>query len=80
MGPEIADVRNNVNNFANALAAKRLQRGESSGPTEFANLWVKPKTSIEALTVAKLVRNVQGVQLDTDTGTSKFAAKILKAA
>ncbi len=51
------------------IVAKRLKQGETPCSTTFANLWRKPKTSIEALTVSKLIANEQGAQLDLEAGT-----------
>ena len=55
------------------LVAKRLQQNEeTSSPTKFVNLWQKPKTSIEALTVAELIKNATGVFLETDKGIDEL--------
>lgn len=69
------------------IVAKRLGGKEDPGATKFINLWIRPKSSIEALTVANLVKSARGVKLDTETGITelrtngkKFAEVILGAA
>jgi len=54
------------------LIARRLQRNEVAEATKVVNLWVKPTTSIEALTVAQLIQKTPGVRLDRGTGTDEL--------
>lgn len=42
------------------IIAKRLGVGDAAGPTKFVNLWVQPRTSIEALTYAKMIASRTG--------------------
>lgn len=50
------------------VVAKRRGRGDEPGPTKFVNLWSKPATSIEALTLADLVEGATGVPLEASAG------------
>jgi len=68
------------------IVAKRLGGDGAPGPTKFVNLWTKPATSVEALTLADLVRRAPGARLDADAGMDelrtngkKFAEVILCA-
>lgn len=53
------------------VVAKWIPNDETAGPTTFANLWINPKTSIEALTVANSIRSTKGVELHGASGTSE---------
>jgi hypothetical protein len=50
----------------------------STKPTEVINLWTKPKSSVEALTVASLVRNATGASLDDPSGSEELRTPALK--
>ena len=57
------------------IVAQRLRPGESANSTKFVNLWVKPSTGVEALTVADLIRRSHGARLDSDTGTEELQSE-----
>lgn len=65
------------------IVGQRLCQGEAAEPTKVVNLWSKPTTSIEALTLAERIRKTPGVQLDADgvdelgTNGRKYAEVIL---
>jgi hypothetical protein len=50
----------------------------SDEPTKVVNLWTKPKSSVEALTVASLVRKATGASLDDSSGTDELRTPSLK--
>jgi len=54
------------------VVAKWIPNDETAGPTTFVNLWVNPRTSIEALTVANTIKCTKGVQLHGESGTSEL--------
>lgn len=66
------------------IVARRLKpRDDESGqnsspenatdqPTKVINLWKKPASSIEALTLAREIQSAPGVLLETDTGVSSL--------
>ncbi len=60
------------------IVARRLQEGEIPAETKIVNLWVQPKTSIEALTVSDLVRRTPGVHLDAETGIDELRTETQK--
>jgi hypothetical protein len=60
------------------VVARRLRSLEKPGPTKVINLWLKPKTSIEALSLAELARRARGVRLDPDTGTEELRSDTVK--
>jgi hypothetical protein len=47
-------------------------------PTTVVNLWTKPKSSVEALTVAALLRGAVGASLDDPSGTQELRTEKLK--
>jgi hypothetical protein len=47
-------------------------------PTKVVSLWTKPKSSVEALTVASLIRDVEGASLDDASGTEELRTGTLK--
>jgi hypothetical protein len=47
-------------------------------PTKVINLWTKPKSSIEALTVASMIRKSAGASLDDPSGTDELRTPLLK--
>lgn len=47
-------------------------------PTKIINLWTKPKSSVEALTVASLVRHIAGASLDAPSGSDELRTPALK--
>lgn len=50
----------------------------TSEPTKVVNLWTKPKSSVEALTVASLIQNSQGASLQDFAGTDELRTAHLK--
>lgn len=52
--------------------------GGSAEPTKVANLWTKPKSSIEALTVTVLIRNAAGASLEDQSGSDELKTGTLK--
>jgi hypothetical protein len=47
-------------------------------PTKVINLWTKPKSSIEALTVASMVRKETGASLEDPSGSDELRTPLLK--
>ena len=54
------------------LVAKKHANGTQTTATKTINLWNKPRSSIEALTVAELIRAASGVSLDSDNGVEEL--------
>lgn len=50
----------------------------STESTKVVNLWTKPKSSVEALTVASLIRNATGASLDDPSGSEELRTPALK--
>jgi hypothetical protein len=46
--------------------------------TKVVNLWTKPKSSVEALTVASLIRKAAGASLDSSSGSDELRTSRLK--
>jgi len=46
------------------FVAKKLVKGEQAGDTKIINLWIKPKSSVEALGYAEAIKRTTGVRLD----------------
>ncbi len=46
--------------------------------TKIINLWTKPKSSVESLTVASLIRNAAGSSLDAQSGSDELRTPALK--
>jgi len=51
---------------------------EVTKPTTVINLWTKPQSSVEALTVASLIRRVGGASLDSASGTEELGTPLVK--
>jgi hypothetical protein len=47
-------------------------------PTKVVNLWTKPQSSVEALTVAALIRSAAGACLDAASGTEELRTPAMK--
>jgi len=47
-------------------------------PTKVVNLWTKPKSSVDALTVASLIRKAAGASLDSASGSDELRTSTLK--
>jgi len=47
-------------------------------PTKVVNIWTKPKSSVEALTVASLIRGADGTSLDAPSGSEELRTDTLK--
>ncbi len=60
------------------IVARRLGQGETPEPTKIVNLWVQPKSSVEALAVAELIRCAPGVYLDPGTGVDEVRTETQK--
>lgn len=56
------------------IVARRLDRRERATATKVVNLWIQPRTSVEGLTVAELIRKAGGVFLDRNTGVEEIRA------
>jgi hypothetical protein len=56
------------------LVARRLthEKGETVGPTKVVNLWRKPTSSIEAMTLAQETKQTAGAGLEAQTGTASI--------
>jgi len=52
--------------------------GAHSRPTKVINLWTKPKSSVEALTVASLIRKAPGASLEKLSGTNELRSDAQK--
>lgn len=57
------------------VVARRLKSGERPGPTKIVNLWRKPRTGVEAMTVADLVRASTGADLAAPSGTDELVTR-----
>ncbi len=51
---------------------------QTTTPTKVINLWTKPKSSVEALTVASLIRRAAGSSLDDLSGTNELITSTQK--
>lgn len=51
---------------------------EATKPTKIINLWTKPKSSVEALTVASLIRKATGASLDDLSGSDELSTSTQK--
>jgi hypothetical protein len=56
------------------IVARRLTKaqGEKLQPTKFVNLWRKPASSVEAMTLARAIVEATGVPLENHTGTDNI--------
>jgi hypothetical protein len=59
------------------IVGKWVGPGATEEVTKIVNLWRKPASSVEALTVAALIRNTQGAKLD-ETGTAQLRTEQTK--
>jgi hypothetical protein len=55
------------------IVAQRSEPGHTK-PTKVVNLWTKPKSSVEALTVASLIQKSPGASLDDLVGTDELGS------
>jgi hypothetical protein len=55
------------------IVAKRLREGEAPSPTKVVNLWVKPKSSIEAMAFTKVIIEKDGVALEAARGSEELS-------
>src|SRR5579872_268149 len=56
------------------IVARRADAEARNRPTKVVNLWTKPKSSVEALTVASLIRNAAGASLDSLSGSDELCS------
>lgn len=54
------------------IAAKRSEPHHEEELTKVVNLWTKPKSSVEALTLASLIHKAAGASLDALSGTEEL--------
>ncbi len=54
------------------IVAQRTKPHFESEPTKVVNLWTKPKSSVEALTLASLIRQATGASLDALSGSEEL--------
>ncbi len=59
------------------IVAKRTD-AKNKPPTKVVNLWTKPKSSVEALTVASLIKKTPGASLDEVSGTDELRSDTQK--
>lgn len=60
------------------IIAKRASITAASQPTKVVNLWIKPKSSVEALTVASLIRRTNGTSLNSVSGSDELSTSSQK--
>jgi hypothetical protein len=60
------------------IVAQKKNPDGSTKPTKIINLWTKPKSSVEALTLASLVQKATGASLDASAGTDELRTPALK--
>jgi hypothetical protein len=60
------------------IIADWIGADHTTKPTKIINLWTKPKSSVEALTVASLIRNLAGASLDAPSGSDELRTPALK--
>lgn len=60
------------------IVAKGTGQEDVEKPTKVMNLWTKPHSSVEALTVASLVHETAGASLDNTSGTDELRTSALK--
>ena len=60
------------------IVAQRTKPNVENDPTKVINLWTKPKSSVEALTVASLMRKVAGASLDGLSGSDELCTDTQK--
>ena len=59
------------------IIAKRTA-AQNRKPTKIINLWTKPKSSVEALTVASLIKKTPGASLEKPSGTDEIGSSSQK--
>src|SRR5579872_655517 len=59
------------------IVAKRVD-ARNNKPTKVVNLWTKPKSSVEALTVASLIKKTPGASLEELSGTDELGSHAQK--
>src|SRR5207247_404388 len=60
------------------IVAEWTGPGGGTSPTKVVNLWTKPSSSVDALTVASFVRQKQGASLDDTSGTDELRTARVK--
>jgi hypothetical protein len=60
------------------IVADWIGADHTAKPTKVINLWTKPKTSVEALTVASLIRKAAGASLDAPSGSDELRTPAMK--
>jgi N-6 DNA methylase len=60
------------------IVAQKKNPDNRTKPTKTISLWTKPKSSVEALTLASLIRNATGASLDAPSGTDELRTPNLK--
>jgi len=60
------------------IVAQKLSARRRGDPTKVVNLWTKPKSSVEALTLASLIRNARGASLEAEAGTDELRTSTVK--
>jgi hypothetical protein len=60
------------------IVAQRTGGSRVTLPTKVVNLWTKPKSSVEALTLASLIRKAKGASLDDRSGSEELCTDARK--
>jgi hypothetical protein len=60
------------------IVAQKKNPDNKTKPTKTISLWTKPKSSVEALTLASLIRKATGASLDAPSGTDELRTPNLK--
>jgi len=60
------------------IVARKKRPDATTKPTKIVNLWTKPKSSVEALTLASLIQRATGASLDAPSGTDEVRTPKLK--
>jgi hypothetical protein len=58
--------------LSECLIIARKSAVEATKPAKVINLWTKPKSSVEALTVTSLIRSAAGASLDAPSGSQEL--------
>jgi hypothetical protein len=60
------------------IVAQKKNPDNNTKPTKIINLWTKPKSSVEALTLASIIQKTRGASLDAPSGTDELGTPDLK--
>lgn len=60
------------------IVADWIGPDQTTKATKVVNLWTKPKSSVDALSIASMIRKTPGVSLDTPAGSDELRTPLLK--